>query len=274
MTQDQFTDPLIRSETMTMHDGTEQIQPSASLTRRGLLAAGGATGLGALLAPAVSAQAAPAPGRGSSVVEVFSDPTINLQILFTLGGAAYGVSELGEVFTAIDQIRARGSSDRAVFEVFLAWGRKLRGQAEQAARQGRTVTARDCYLRAAMYLDQALFFTLASREPTRAHEGQVYREMNACFTSAAGLMAPKFIKVAIPYRGRTLPGWLLVPPGRAMRRPTVIVNNGSDGQNIDSYVYGGAAALERGYNALIFEGPGQGANLFLHNTSSRPSGSG
>jgi hypothetical protein len=45
----------------------------------------------------------------------------------------------------------------------------------------------------------------------------------------------------------------------------VIINNGSDAQNVDVYVYGGAAAVERGWNALIFEGPGQGSNLFLHN---------
>lgn len=120
-----------------------------------------------------------------------------------------------------------------------------------------------------MYLDQALFFTLASNQSTRAHEGRVYREMNACFAAAAGLMIPAFIKVAIPYRGRTLPGWLLVPAGAPTRRPTVILNNGSDGQNIDSYVYGGAAALERGYNALIFEGPGQGRQALPHLTSSQ-----
>ena len=47
----------------------------------------------------------------------------------------------------------------------------------------------------------------------------------------------------------------------------MIINNGSDAQNIDVYVSGGAAAVERGWNALIFEGPGQGGNLFLH---SRP----
>jgi hypothetical protein len=58
--------------------------------------------------------------------------------LVALGGAAYGASEVGEVFTAIDQIRARGSSGRAVFEVFLAWGRRLRDLADQAARHGRT----------------------------------------------------------------------------------------------------------------------------------------
>ncbi len=43
----------------------------------------------------------------------------------------------------------------------------------------------------------------------------------------------------------------------------MILNNGSDAQNIDMYVYGGAAAIERGWNALILEGPGQGGNLFL-----------
>ena len=31
-----------------------------------------------------------------------------------------------------------------------------------------------------------------------------------------------------------------------MAWPTIIVNNGSDAQNIDMYVFGGAAALERG----------------------------
>jgi hypothetical protein len=85
--------------------------------------------------------------------------------------------------------------------------------------------------------------------------------MNACFSAAAALMSPKFIPVQVPYPGRPLPGWLLVPPGPAIRRPAVILSNTSDGQNIDCYVYGGRAALERGWNALIFEGPGQGARL-------------
>jgi dienelactone hydrolase len=48
------------------------------------------------------------------------------------------------------------------------------------------------------------------------------------------------------------------------------LNNGNDAQNIDLYVFGGAAALERGYNALIFEGPGQGSVFFLRGTPFRP----
>jgi dienelactone hydrolase len=82
--------------------------------------------------------------------------------------------------------------------------------------------------------------------------------------AAAALFRPRFQPVRIPYGRTHLPGWLLSPGGSA-RRPTVILNNGSDAENIDLYVLGGAAALERGWNALIFEGPGQGANLFLRN---------
>ena len=122
-----------------------------------------------------------------------------------------------------------------------------------------------------MYLDQAEFFTLSSNRPTRAQEARVYREMEGSFAAAAARFRPAFERVEIPYqRGRPLPGWLLTPPGPRMRRPTIILTNGSDGQNIDLFVYGGAAALERGWNALIFEGPGQGSMLFLHGIPFRP----
>jgi acetyl esterase/lipase len=59
-----------------------------------------------------------------------------------------------------------------------------------------------------------------------------------------------------------MPGYLLRPDDSGRARPTVIVNNGSDAQSVEVFSYGGAAAVERGYNALIFEGPGQGAMLF------------
>ena len=55
-----------------------------------------------------------------------------------------------------------------------------------------------------------------------------------------------------------------------MRRPTVILNNGEDAQNIRMHAFGGAAAIERGYNALIFEGPGQGSMLFQRQVFFRP----
>jgi pimeloyl-ACP methyl ester carboxylesterase len=85
--------------------------------------------------------------------------------------------------------------------------------------------------------------------------------MEGAWAQAGALFSPRFEPVRIPYYAGELPGWFL-SAGEG-RRPTVIINTGSDAQNIDMYVYGGAAALERGWNALIFEGPGQGSNLFL-----------
>ncbi len=249
----------------------------ATISRRRLLAGALAAGSAGALARVPGARAAgagpisPQPlGPGQGAITFFRDPAINFQLLFTLGAVGYGAAETGEVLATFDRIHARGDTYRAVFEEFLALGRQLRTRGEQQLAAGRPVSARACFLRAASYLDQALFYTLASAQPTRAHEGSVYREMEAAWASAAALFQPRFERVRIPYGRSHLPGWMLRPAGTSTRRPTVILNNGSDAQNIDMYVLGGAAALERGWNALIFEGPGQGGNLFLRNIGFRP----
>jgi Alpha/beta hydrolase family len=193
-------------------------------------------------------------------------------MLFALGGAGYGVSEVGEVLATFDRIHGKGDTYLATFEEFQRLGRQLRKRADADRKAGRLESARAGYLRAAMYLDQALFFTLGSNNPTRKHEGAMYREMEGAWASAAALFKPRFEPVTIKWGGGRMPGWFLSPggPGQTQRRPTVILNTGSDAQSIDMYVYGGAAALERGWNALIFEGPGQGSNLFLRNQAFVP----
>jgi dienelactone hydrolase len=94
--------------------------------------------------------------------------------------------------------------------------------------------------------------------------------MQRCWQQASQLFDPPFEPVRIPYGGSFLPGYLLRQDTRTVRRPTVILNNGEDAQNDRLYAYGGAAALERGYNALIFEGPGQGSVLFQRQVPFRP----
>lgn len=242
------------------------------VSRRSILVGALTGGLAAALplGPHVAQAAAAVPPAPPNAVQFFPDASLNFQALFGLGAVAYNCAQPGEVLEAFNRVHARGDSYRAYYEEFLALGRAMRARADQAAAAGRRVTARDTYLRAATYLGQALFFVLASKTPTRAQEGRVYREMEACFAAAARRFSPSFQRVAIPYERRTLPGWLLTAPGARTRRPTIILNNGSDAQNIDLFVAGGMAAVERGWNALIFEGPGQGSNLFLHNIPFRP----
>jgi hypothetical protein len=214
-----------------------------------------------------------ASGTGSSpsiTTSFFTDPTLNFQTLFALGVAGYGASELGEVLSAVDRIRGAGSTYQAFFDQFLGLGQLLAREGSIALRNGRRATARSRFLRSAEYLSQALYFVLGTNQPTRARERAVYRQMQASWDQASQLFKPRFERVEIPYRGIRLPGYLLRPNASSRPRPTVILNNGSDAQNVDLYAFGGAAALERGYNALIFEGPGQGSLLFEHNIPFTP----
>lgn len=233
-----------------------------TLSRRDLIGSAVAAGALATVTGGSALAATKSKPEKRPATVFFKDEALNFQMLFALGGAAYGAGEVGEVLATFDRIHAKGDTFRATYDEFLRLGRQVRVRADKEHAAGRTVSARSSYLRAAMYLDQALFFVLASKTPTRHQEGVVYAEMEAAFAKAAGLFEPRFEPVRIPWQDGTIPGWFLSPGGKG-RRPTVILNNGSDAQNIDMYVYGGAAALERGWNALIIEGPGQGGNLFL-----------
>jgi Alpha/beta hydrolase family len=262
--------PSIEAEVSVDQDRDTAGVPESGLSRRGVLAGALTGGLAALVPLAPAAARAANTSAPGNAIDFFADPELNFQALFALGAASYNASQPGEVLEAFDRVHAEGDTYRAYHDELLSLGRRTRQLADNAARAGRRVTARDTYLRAATYLDQALFFVLASARPTRAQEGLVYREMESAFAGAAALFDPAFERVSIPYGRGSLPGWLLSPAGTRVRRPTIILNNGSDAQNLDLFVAGGAAAIERGWNALIFEGPGQGSNLFLHNIPFRP----
>jgi pimeloyl-ACP methyl ester carboxylesterase len=83
-----------------------------------------------------------------------------------------------------------------------------------------------------------------------------------CFSKAARLFSPPFEPVEIPYERTTLPGYFYRvnennDSSRAIR-PTLIVHGGFDSTLEELYTSAAAPALERGYNCLTFEGPGQG----------------
>ncbi len=242
-----------------------------ALLRSAVAATGGAWAfsLAAGATPALAQAEAPAVDRIDPVKgpQLFADASLSFQTLGALGGVGYGVSELGEVMTTVARVQARGSSYAAFAEEFLAMARLVGGRADEARKAGHHVTARSCSLRAANYLNQALFFALAL--PGK-QEAPIYRRMAARFDAAMRLSRPAAEAVRIPYGRSWLPGWLLRPAGPKRRRPTIIFNNGSDAQNVDLYAWGAAAAVERGYNALIFEGPGQGSMLFLRHVPFRP----
>lgn len=268
------------------------------LSRRVLLGLAATGGVGGLLwstgaggpasaasASAASASMAPAaPGAAPTVTSGLTpfpqQDDLNFQTQFNYGEAAYGAAEVGEVAAAVQVVQAAlaqiGTANLPVYQpyndTFEALAARMATDADAEKAAGRLASARSKYLRAAGYYTAVLFFILGGDTPTR--EADVYRAMQRCWAEAAALLDPVWTRVEIPMAVRfpdgagapvtrtvTVPAYWARASGDGPK-PTVIVNNGSDAQLIDTFAFGGAAALDRGYNALMFEGPGQGSLLF------------
>ncbi|MGW8949871.1 alpha/beta hydrolase family protein [Streptomyces sp. NPDC055709] len=247
---------------------------AAGPTRRTALA-GLVGGAGAVMAAGctpsgASPAAAPTPSRSPGAtapaanptpgaMTLFKDPAYNFGGLMALGGAGFGAGEVGEVLTAVNTINKAGLSSQTYVETFKKLGDQLMEAPEGSRPDDQTKRFRA--LRAAQYYAQALFFVLGSDDP--GSEEQLYKAGRGAWDTFCGLCDPAPVKANVPYGKTPLPVWFFRPDGADTRRPTVILTNGSDGQNVDMWTYGVPAALDRGWNALVYDGPGQGQLLFV-----------
>ncbi|RPF30132.1 hypothetical protein EDD96_6702 [Streptomyces sp. Ag109_G2-6] len=186
-------------------------------------------------------------------------PAYNFAGLLALGASGAGAAEVGEVLTAVNAINAAGLTAQWYVKTFRELGGRLLAPPPGAPADSRTKRFRA--LRATQYYGQALFFVLGPDEP--GSEEQLYRAGPSAWGTFCDLCEPAPVKANVPYRSTPLPVWFFRPDTSGTRRPTVILTNGSDGQNVDMWTYGVPAARERGWNALVYDGPGQGQLLFV-----------
>lgn len=111
-----------------------------------------------------------------------------------------------------------------------------------------------------MYAAQQLFFVLGSTNGRR--ELEIFMSSQALWIKAINHFDPKPIRFAVPSTFGLIPGTFLPSSRGNDRRPTVIISEGSDGQNVETMQFGVTAGLARGYNVVLFEGPGQMSLLF------------
>lgn len=192
----------------------------------------------------------------------YDDDGFEFDRLILLGGVYRGLTDAGEVLETLDHV-PNGDHEAFVTQ-FAALGDRLDAQAAASLRAGHRVSARTAYLRACSY-----YAVASSHAPGTADPGRfdtLWESHRDAWDAATALFDPPIERVAIPYEGTTLEGYFFHAPsphGRESHepRPTVILNNGSDGSVSDMWLNGGAAAVERGWNAVTFDGPGQGAAL-------------
>jgi pimeloyl-ACP methyl ester carboxylesterase len=155
---------------------------------------------------------------------------------------------------------------------------RLTAAAEASAAARQAASARSGFFRAANYFRTAGLFAMGTPLDPRLSEAH-RREVETFRRGAALLALPPEI-VAIPYEDSFLPAYYFraaadsaaadSAAADSARRATVILTNGYDGTAEELYFTNGAAALERGYNVLAFDGPGQGSMIIDRGVPFRP----
>jgi Prolyl oligopeptidase family len=184
------------------------------------------------------------------------DFEFSLQLL--LGSAYHRAADVGEILATVERIRD-GDYESWCAE-WEAAARRVEAIARSTEQAGHRVSSREANLRASTYWFQVAFYALGI--PDESLFESAWRAHHGCFVRAAALFDPPVERVRIPYEDKELEGWFFRVDVSGRRRPLLLLNNGSDGTVTDMYVQGGAAGLDRGYNCLTFDGPGQ--NTALH----------
>jgi alpha-beta hydrolase superfamily lysophospholipase len=188
----------------------------------------------------------------------FKNDQFDFETRLSLGSAYYGAADAGEVLATVERIK--DGDYESWFQEFKATGERVRAIADEAAEAGSDVSAREAYLRASSYLFASTTALDGTDDPDRLVP--VWRQHRRCFDEFAARWEPPFEKVRIAYEETELEGYFFKVDDGGRRRPTLILNNGSDGPVTAMWLGGGAGALARGYNAITFDGPGQGQALW------------
>jgi pimeloyl-ACP methyl ester carboxylesterase len=144
-----------------------------------------------------------------------------------------------------------------------SWTRAFEQLAQRVEEEGRAclaagnrVSGRDHLLRASTYYRTAEYYA----DGASGGADEAGARSQACFSDAAAVLDPAVERLDVPFDGGILPGYLVRPTADVAAvglRPTVIAVGGFDSSAEELYFQLGAPGAERGWNVVVFDGPGQ-----------------
>ena len=188
----------------------------------------------------------------------FYDSPWDYAVRSLLGKAFRGGADAGEVLATIATVQP---GDRAAwFDAWTHLGSRTAQIAADCIRDGHRVSASQAYLRAGNYFSVALnsidgLNGIDALLPT-------FRSARSTWDGFVATTHWPVERVDIPYEDSSMPGWLFHPDTSTTAKPTLVVNNGSDGSPPGVWCGIAQGGLERGYRVLLFDGPGQQSMLF------------
>ena len=199
---------------------------------------------------------------------LLKDDLLDSQALRALGYAPYGAADIGECVSTASRITR---VDKALWNgEWMSTATRVRTLADAAFAAGDLAGARAAYFRSSNYFRTSNIFAMEIHAQSMDILKAGHAKEVAAFRAGAALLEFPPDLIEIPYEETTLPGYFFRASGDGTKRPTMIITNGYDGTAEELYFSNGVAALERGYNVLIFDGPGQGSMLIDRGVPIRP----
>lgn len=204
----------------------------------------------------------------------FSGIFFNFETVRIAGMASTGGADLAECLDAVGLIK-----DNDPESWHLAWAeqaRKAEALAEEARANGNRIAAKNALLRASNYTRASYYMLpgdgLLRRDPRVL---PLAEKSVSLFRDATKLFDENTIRpLEIPFEGHKLPGYLYLPPSwrrlPGRKTPVIVCNSGADGLSEEIYFFAPATAVELGYAAVTYEGPGQGLTLHREGLRFRP----
>jgi pimeloyl-ACP methyl ester carboxylesterase len=182
----------------------------------------------------------------------FRNQTYHFQTLRAFNDIPAGGADTGEILQAIRSIRSGDAQSwYAGWEAPARRALALADEARDGLSRGGALLRAHTYLRTAQFL-------LPPYDPKRR---DAFARDNAAFYEGLRTLGVRHQVFRAPYLGTDLKASYYPGPEGADMLPLIVFCGGYDSTLEELYFFLTAAALQRGYSVLTFEGPGQGSAL-------------
>ncbi|KAM0723563.1 hypothetical protein Q7P37_000550 [Cladosporium fusiforme] len=189
------------------------------------------------------------------MVQLHEDLNFHYETMRAMRTVPHHGADIMEIFEIMPKIKSR-DFDSWFEEWFKLAQRVLSTIDEEKENAHSPVTLRNVYFRASHYFFVADFFLHGNKDDPRMVE--CYELWRRYFDKANALLDVPGKHHTIDAQGFEMPIIVFRASSASQKtpRPTLIVGGGFESNMEETYHVFGAPALERGYNVIIYEGPG------------------
>jgi pimeloyl-ACP methyl ester carboxylesterase len=189
------------------------------------------------------------------MLQLSSDSTFHFDTLAAFGLAIAGGADIGPILGVAKDIEA--GNMESFTQQFYDLANRTKAEAEDPDNSYDSVNVRDTWFSTSNYFRKAAGYILGNWSDPRI--GDYWAEQTAAFDKGLAGMAIPGERVRIPATegNFTIEAVWYASENKDAKAPTLIVGNGYDAAQEDSFHVYCVPALARGWNCITYEGPGQ-----------------